>query len=241
MKARHEPDLTLPHFPEESWGRRIVLPEGLDALAPDDPRAVRMRAELDVVNVLMGNHAWLQRRLKAIHEPGMRVLEIGAGSGMLAAKLVRRRIWDADCVTGMDVTPTPQHWPEGAQWVEGNVLTDELPDAEVIVSNLLLHQFTDESLAGLARRLPPSCRCLLAVEPLRSRMALWMGHAVTWAGRMHPVTIFDMVLSVHAGFRKVELPRALGLPHWSVSERETWRGGYRVMMERRDGAAKGLR
>lgn len=238
MKSRHEPDLTLPHFPEESWDRRIVLPEGLDALAPDDPRAVRIRAELDIVNVLMGNHAWLQRRLKAVHEPGMRVLEIGAGSGLLAAKQVRRGIWEADCVIGMDVTPMPRLWPPGAQWVEGDVLTDELPDAEVIVSNLLLHQFTDVELAALARRLPPSCRCLLAVEPLRTRMALRMGHVVTWL--MEPVTSFDMVLSVHAGFRKGELPQALELPQWSASEQETWRGGYRVMMTKRDGQEKRL-
>lgn len=235
MNTRHEPDLTVPHFSEESWGRRVVLPEALDALEPDDERAVRSRAELDVVNVLMGNHAWLLRRLKEVHEPGMRVLEIGAGSGALAEKLVDRGIWERGNVMGMDVMATPPRWPAGATWVEGDVLDDPLPDAEVVISNLLLHQFTDAQVSEFALRLPPSCRCLLVVEPLRSRMSLWMGHAVTWLGCMQRLTVHDMVLSVHAGFRGEELPQAMNLPHWSSEVRETCRGGYRVVMEKQSG------
>jgi hypothetical protein len=232
MSASQEIDLSTPEFSPKSWKRRRVRPEGLDALPPDDELARKSREELDFVNIVMGNHFWLTRQLRKVYEPGQRVLEIGAGSGALSEKIVKSGVVPAAQLIGMDVTPEPVRWPGGARWVRGNVLTDTLPDAEILISNLLLHQFNDQQLAAFARRLPPSCVCLLAVEPLRTRMSLMMGHVMTWVCAMNELTVHDMVLSVHAGFRGTELPDALNLPGWKAEVRETNRGGYRMMMTR---------
>jgi hypothetical protein len=232
MSAAQEIDLTTPTIPPKAWKHRRVRPEGLDALPASDELAAQSRDELDLVNVLMGNHCWVTRQLRHVYEPGMRVLEIGAGSGALSEKIVRSGIVPATRLTGLDVTPQPARWPEGARWVRGDVLKDPMPEAEIVISNLLLHQFDDRKLATLARRLPSSCVCLLAVEPLRTRLSLALGHLMTWVMAMNELTVHDMVLSVQAGFRRNELPEALRLPGWEAEVRETHRGGYRMVMTR---------
>jgi hypothetical protein len=63
-------------------------------------------------------------------------------------------------------------------------------------------------------------------------MSLALGHAMTWIFAMNDLTVHDMVLSVHAGFRGTELPDALSLPGWKAEVRETNRGGYRMIMTR---------
>jgi hypothetical protein len=237
MNAAQELDLAPPTIPPKAWKHRRVRPEALDALPASDELAAQSRDELDLVNVLMGNHHWVKRQLRRVYEPGtgMRVLEIGAGSGALSEKIVRAGIVPAAQLIGTDVTPQPARWPEGARWVRGDVLKDPMPEAEIVVSNLLLHQFDDRKLAALARRLPSSCLCLIAVEPLRTRMSLALGHLMTSVLGMNELTRHDMVLSVQAGFRHNELPDALNLLGWEAQVSETHRGGYRVVMTRRAG------
>ena len=45
--------------------KRIIEPELLDTLPPDDPRAVRSRRDLRRVNAWMRNHAIMIRALQA--------------------------------------------------------------------------------------------------------------------------------------------------------------------------------
>lgn len=210
------------------------MPEALDMLSADDPRARRSRRELDLFNFLMGNHAWIRREVAGVACPQHRLLEIGGGSGVLASKLVRHRAWAERDIIGMDVIPRPWAWPRQADWFQGDALKDALPDAEVVVVNLLLHQFTDAQLRTFGHALPPSCTTLIAVEPLRSRAALMLGRAIAWVGRVSRLTVHDMVLSLHAGFRGEELPRALGLEGWTARTQHTLRGAYRVVMTRQE-------
>lgn len=214
------------------WKRRRVLPEILDALPADDPRARKSRHELDFFNLLMGNHAWIERQVAQVREPDHRLLEVGAGSGALGKRLVAHSVWPEFSLIGMDTTPRPLAWPLHAEWVQGDVLREPLPDAEVVVVNLLLHQFTDAQLATFARALPPSCTTLIAVEPLRSRAALALGRVITWLTHASTVTRHDMVASLHAGFREEELPEALHMPGWTVQVTHTLRGGYHLLMQR---------
>ena len=215
-----------------SWDRRVVLPEMLDALPADDPRARKARHELDLFNLLMGNHSWIEQQVARFREPDHRLLEIGAGSGTLGKRLVQRNVWPEFSLIGMDTTPRPLAWPLHAEWVQGDVLQEPLPDAEVVVVNLLLHQFTDAQLAAFGRAVPRCCHTLIAVEPLRSRAALVMGRMVAWLSRASTVTRYDMVASLHAGFRGNELPSALHMPGWAVRVTTTLRGGYRLLMQR---------
>jgi hypothetical protein len=223
---------TVPSLPAESWKTRRVLPEALDALKADDPRAQRSRHELDIFNFLMGNHAWIRRQVSGLYRPHHRLLEVGAGSGVLAKKLADHGAWRESDIIGMDVTPRPEAWPQHAVWRQGDVLQHSVPDAEVVVANLLLHQFTKAQLRAFAQSLPPSCTTLIAVEPLRSRAVLMLGRTIARIVRASAVTVHDMILSLHAGFRGDELPAALGLKGWSAQVSHTLRGAYRLVMSK---------
>jgi hypothetical protein len=86
-----------------------------------------------------------------------------------------------------------------------------LPDCEILVANLFLHHFTEEQLARLGTRLSPKTRLILAAEPARyfiHKISGWLFSNLT---RLNHVTRYDMQVSIRAGFRGDELPRALGL------------------------------
>ena len=63
---------------------RRVQPEILDDLPAEDPRAVRSRRDLRLINRLMGNHRWV---LRHVAEHSGRVVELGAGDGCLARRI----------------------------------------------------------------------------------------------------------------------------------------------------------
>jgi hypothetical protein len=219
-------------FSPESWGHREVRPEALDSLPAADPTAQRVRSEIELFSTLMGNHRWLLRRLRSVYEPGWRVLELGAGNGALGERMVASGIWPAEDIIGMDVSPRPAFWPSEARWMRGDIMTEPLPDAEVIVTSLLLHQFTREQLRHLGARIPSCCQMIFAAEPSRYRLPLWFGHLFAWTLQMHAVTIHDMILSVHAGFRKSELADGLALSGWHDQSSSTLLGAYRAELAR---------
>ena len=68
---------------------RALEPEWLDTLPPDDPRAVRSRADLRRVNALMGNARIVADLLRGAPRPLRRVAELGAGDGTFALRVVR--------------------------------------------------------------------------------------------------------------------------------------------------------
>jgi hypothetical protein len=234
MNAVGEISISAPdtRFTSESWRHRVVRPEVLDSLDARDPVALRVRSELELFDLFMGNHRWLLRRLRRAYEPDWRVLELGAGSGALGKQMASSGVWPSHDIIGIDLTPRPVLWPTAAKWYEGDVLTDPLPDAEVIVTSLLLHQFSREELRRLGAKIPASCRMIFAVEPARYRFPLWLGHILAWTVQMHPVTIHDMILSIHAGFRKNELADDLALRGWHDTSSATLRGAYHAQLER---------
>ena len=66
---------------------RTVIPEILDHLAVDDPRAVRSRRDLRMINFLMGNERWLVSRIRGRAESES-VSELGSGRGELLLSLI---------------------------------------------------------------------------------------------------------------------------------------------------------
>jgi hypothetical protein len=76
-------------------GPRTVLPELLDDLAPDDPRARRSRGDLRRIHVAMGSAAILARALARVRPgaPPRRIVELGAGDGTLLLRVARRLGW----------------------------------------------------------------------------------------------------------------------------------------------------
>src|SRR5258708_39734977 len=60
---------------------RVLEPEWLDELPPQDPRAVRSRADLRRVNWEMANARLLAKALTEGLTPGTRIVDLGSGDG----------------------------------------------------------------------------------------------------------------------------------------------------------------
>ena len=211
---------------------RVLEPETLDHLAPDDPVAQRSRRDLRRVNAFMGARGILERALaRALPTAGetvgglgrrLRILELGCGDGKLMLDVARHRRarWPEVELDLLDRQPIVE--PEtiaayaAAGWQARPRVVDVLDWAaernptehwDVVVANLFLHHFDGEGLrrllAGCARR----ADALAACEPRRSRFALGASHLIFFLGA-NAVTRRDGMLSVRAGFVGRELSDA---------------------------------
>ena len=90
--------------------KRVVEPELLDDLPGNDPRALRSRRDLRMINGIMGNDRWI---LKQILE-GETMVELGAGAGVLTRKLLSK-----GRVTGLDFLEKPKDLE--VEWSQGNL------------------------------------------------------------------------------------------------------------------------
>jgi len=205
---------------------RVVEPEILDELSVDDPRAVRSRRDLRMINFLMGNERWILRQLRERLEPEETVVELGAGRGEFT-----RQLMGLAPTVGLDLCGKPTDFEGG--WQEGD-LFETLPEVngEAVVANLILHHFKKDRLAELGELLEER-RLLVMVEPWRSRVSLFEGY--TLFPLIGEVTRYDMMVSIRAGFRRGELLSLLGLDSqkWEWRESVSLLGGYRVVAWRR--------
>lgn len=219
---------------------RVLEPETLDHLAPDDPAAQRARRDLRRVNAFMGARRILVRALdRALpaQRAGLRILEIGCGDGRLLLDVARRRgeRWPGARVDLLDRQPIV----DGATlagyaacgWQARTVVADAVDWARVdgprserwdaVVANLFLHHFEGATLgrvlAGCARR----ADALVACEPRRNRFALAASHLIFFLGA-NAVTRHDGVLSVRAGFVGRELSNVWpgSAARWRIDEYE---------------------
>ncbi|TAE78457.1 MAG: hypothetical protein EAZ65_05780 [Verrucomicrobia bacterium] len=208
--------------------QRIVEPEMMDQLPPDDPEVLRSRRDLRVINFLMGNERWIARQvghLPMAREKG--VLEIGAGEGDLLRRLAKE--YPAIPLAGCDLAPRPQGLPGQIAWHRHDVF--ELRDGVsggILVANLFLHHFEAPQLMRF-RELMRNFEVICINEPLRGEATLVNARVMLpFVGR---VTRHDMLVSIRAGFRLGELPALLGLDSaaWRIREESDWRGGLRVL------------
>ncbi len=206
---------------------RVLEPETLDHLAPDDPAAIRSRRDLRRVNAFMGARAILVRAfgrvLPARQRASLRILEIGCGDGLLLLDVARRGglVWGPNVeLTLLDRQPivTAETIASYADtgWTATTLTADVLDWAgdvadearwDVVVTNLFLHHFEAASLAALLSGCARRADALVACEPRRSRFALAASHLVVFLGA-NAVTRRDAVLSVRAGFVGRELSDA---------------------------------
>ena len=203
--------------------QRVVLPEYLDTLPPEDPIAQRSRRDLVRINALMGNLRWIRRVLREKF-PGARVIEVGAGDGRLSSALAD----DGSEVTAVDLAPRPEGCSVKVRWIQGDV-NEVLHDLEgdVVVASLFWHHFEEKELSKLALLLR-KYRGVIASEPWRMRHALWLG--ATLVPFVNAVTRHDMFVSIKAGFRAGELPALWDLrsENWRVEETGALLGAYRL-------------
>lgn len=211
---------------------RTLTPELLDSLPHDDPEARRSRRDLRWINRAMGNHRWFARTLPPLLRAGERALELGAGDGILAARLEARGV----AVDGLDFCQQPAEWPRTRTWHAGDLRSfGGFREYAASFGNLILHHLDDAQLAGLGAKLRSSARVILASEPKRSAHAQRL---VACFGRLlgaSRVTLHDAHVSIAAGFLGRELPQVLGLLDgaWEVQTATTSFGAYRMVAIRR--------
>ncbi len=221
-------------MPAASLWQRDVQPELLETLPHDHPDALRSRQDLLLVNAVMGNHRWIARMIRHHAAPGWQITEIGAGDGALPMQLAKKGLCRTADLHAFDLAPRPATWPADAAWTQGDLFARQLPASQVLLANLFLHHFQPDQLRTLGARISPETRLVLAAEPARYRIHTILGRALCVLARFHPVTRYDMQVSIRAGFRQHELPEALGLDNgWEITVQETLLGGYRMMARRR--------
>jgi hypothetical protein len=209
---------------------RVIVPEILDSLPPDDSRAVRSRRDLRWIDFYLGNSRWIVRQLKSRISGPARIMEIGAGEGELCRKV--HAALPASRVTGLDLVPRPSSLPPAIDWRSGDFFqTLGDTDAEICMGSLILHHFSDSALRELGERLQ-SFRQIVFCEPLRARLPLFLSKLSN--PFLGEVTRHDMPVSIRAGFRQGELPVLLGLDSkkWHIRELSHWRGSLRLVASR---------
>lgn len=210
--------------------QRVLVPELLDLLPPDDPRAIASRRDLVLVNILMRQSAIIAKALAARSAP--RVLaDLGSGDGhfllSVAKRLVRR--WPDVTVLICDQQNIVSDQTRAAfarlGWrceVRQGEIFDTLPDADIITANLFLHHFEGEALARLLVLAAGRAPHFIACEPRRNAFAL-LGSKLLWALGCNDVTRHDAVASVRAGFTNLELaalwPQDTPQCRWRLNER----------------------
>jgi len=208
--------------------QRHVIPEILDSLATDDPRARRSRRDLALINAIMGNYRWLSGKMRAADkETPHHWIETGSGDGPLAGAFSG----SPGKVTGLDLAPRPPGWPTAWKWARGD-LFETLPDTlreagpSGLVANLFLHHFDDTMLTSLGIILNDRVSRLLFVEPAREMLFRVLGYGLFPV--VNAVTRHDLQVSIGAGFRRGELATMLGLDHsWQTRDTVTPLGAYR--------------
>jgi hypothetical protein len=214
---------------------RIVRPEILDELPPDDQRAIESRRDLRKINRLMGHAAFIARALRAAPLPRV-LVELGAGDGTTLLNVAKRLDRPASRVRAIlvDRHPSLNDATKAAfdrrGWDVESCASDAFdwlshPTAETadaMLANLFLHHFADPELAALLSAASRRTTHFIACEPRRSRTALAGVSLMPLIG-CNDVTLHDGAISVRAGFAGLELS-ALWPGHgaWELIER---RGG----------------
>jgi hypothetical protein len=195
--------------------KRIVQPEILDTLAPDDPRAVRSRRDLRRVNAWMRNHLIMAGALKNyLQTSPAQITELGAGDGSFLLQVTHKLNSSKACATLLDLQKnvSVETLADFAKlgWLAKVVVADVFDwpqtsgDGEVVITNLFLHHFEDARLAELLRLISRRAKLFIALEPRRAAWPLFCSRLL-WAIGCNDVTRHDAVVSVRAGFSGQEL------------------------------------
>ena len=199
---------------------RRVEPELLDELAPEDPRALRSRKDLQRLNAFMGNSKIMAMALSTALEckTARSIVDLGAGDGSLMLEVARQLspAWTGTHVALLDrqinLSAATRKEFETLGWQAEALKADVLdwlkqpaaqkPDA--IVANLFLHHFSEAQLTELFRRAAARTQVFIAVEPRRWSWSLAFS-PLFWLIGCGPVTRHDALISIRAGFVRREL------------------------------------
>jgi hypothetical protein len=232
---------------------RIVKPELLDDLPPADLRAVGSRADLRRLNTIMGHAGILSRAFHrqfaetSFRPRPLRMVELGAGDGTLLLRLARCSAAvgltaEATLLDRQNLVSTETRRAFAAlNWSIESATTDIFawlkhpgPITEVMLANLFLHHFPDESLTALLRLAAARTNLFIACEPRRSPIALTASRLLGLIG-CNVITRHDAVISVRAGFVGHELSALWPADgQWQLSEQNAGMFSHCFIAKRND-------
>lgn len=187
--------------------KRVLEPELLDEMAPDDPAAMASRRDLVRINWVMDQQRIMAGALRTFPAP-RRVLDLGGGDGCFLLGLAWRLGWQGVTALIVDRQNILQDRTRDAfaalGWRcdvrQGDVL-DALTDldrSDILIANLFLHHLDGTALRSLFAAASRGGG-LAACEPRRNDLALVASRMVFALG-CNAVTRHDAVASVRAGF-----------------------------------------
>ena len=207
---------------------RILTPEILDFLGPDDPRAIGSRRDLVRINTAMRQSAIMADALAGAPAPRM-LADLGGGDGRFLLGVARRlaKRWPGVRAVILDqhdfVSRETRAGFAALGWhcevLRGDIF-EVLPriQPDIVTANLFLHHLDEMALARLLAGIAARTRTFVACEPRRGRFALLGARLVGMLGA-NDVTRHDAVVSVRAGFQGNDISSLwpqIGL--WHLSE-----------------------
>lgn len=240
--------------------QRVVEPELLDTLAPDDPRAMRSRVDLRRVNRLMRTQSLLGNSLDLILQGStmknpapIRLVELGAGDGTLLLQLATRHggQWPKLAIGLLDLQPVVSKETlagyRALGWHLEVIRTDvfdwlaqpQVADGRdsltkpIILANLFIHHFDGGRLQALLAGIADRACAFVCLEPRRSQLAL-LGSRLLGLIGCNDVTRHDAVTSVRAGFSAQELSARWPDPDaWNIEEHAAGLFSHRFLAVRK--------
>ena len=193
---------------------REMVPELLDILAPDDPRAIRSRGDLLRINGMMRQSAIMAKLMADLPAPKI-LADLGGGDARFMLGIAKRLkdrwqdvtvvIADHKSIVSAQTRARFARLGWRCESLTGDIFTTlPLIRPDIVTANLFLHHLEDGALAQLLALVAERTKSFVACEPRRSAFALLGARLVGVLGA-NDVTRHDAVASVRAGFRGTEL------------------------------------
>jgi hypothetical protein len=208
--------------------KRIVQPEILDTLPPDDPRALRSRRDLRRVNSWMGNAGIMAEALKDNFSGAPKqITELGAGDGNFLLQVARKinlpgvnaMLLDRQKNVSAETLAAFSKLGWRAQAVVADVFDWPQTETEIVIANLFIHHFEDARLTELFRAIAARTKLFIAVEPHHFHFPFPSAQMLRLIG-CGKITLHDAEASIAAGFVRKEISALWpDKKNWRLTER----------------------